>query len=131
MNGGERSGNTDLIAVVANLELKLDREVLQTGLLRDSTRIAHAVAEVTNIPPASRQPYVGSSAFARQGRPARQRDQGRPRPLPAHGPGGGRQRHAAVGLRHGRPASIELKGRELGYDLSGDKELVAQGDRPG
>ena len=34
------------------------------GVLREATRIAHAVAEVTNVPPASRQPYVGTSAFA-------------------------------------------------------------------
>ena len=60
VNGyGERTGNADLIAVVANLELKLDRQVLPSGLLKDATRIAHAVAEVTNFPPASRQPYEG------------------------------------------------------------------------
>ena len=65
INGyGERTGNADLVSVVANLELKLDRQVLPDGLLRDATRIAHAVAEVTNFPPASRQPYVGTSAFA-------------------------------------------------------------------
>ncbi|MFL6171553.1 MAG: citramalate synthase, partial [Marmoricola sp.] len=65
INGyGERTGNADLINVVANLELKLDRQVLPAGLLRDATRIAHAVAEVTNVPPSSRQPYVGVSAFA-------------------------------------------------------------------
>src|SRR6476661_3392770 len=65
INGyGERTGNADLVAVVANLELKLDRQVLPQGLLGDATRIAHAVAEVTNVPPASRQPYVGASAFA-------------------------------------------------------------------
>ena len=58
-----------------------------TGLLREATRIAHAVAEVTNFPPASRQPYVGTSRVRAQGRAARQRDQGRPEPLPAHGPG--------------------------------------------
>ena len=46
INGyGERTGNADLISVVANLELKLDRSVLPPGMLRDSTRIAHAVAE--------------------------------------------------------------------------------------
>ena len=39
-----------------NLELKLDRQVLPPGLLSEATRIAHAVAEVTNVPPASRQP---------------------------------------------------------------------------
>src|SRR6476660_9775696 len=64
INGyGERTGNADLVSVVANLELKLDRPVLPEGLLREATRIAHAVAEVTNVPPASRQPYVGTSAF--------------------------------------------------------------------
>ena len=61
INGyGERTGNADLVSVVANLELKLDRAVLPPGLLSDATRIAHAVAEVTNFPPASRQPYVGA-----------------------------------------------------------------------
>src|ERR687895_598592 len=64
INGyGERTGNADLISVVANLQLKLDRAVLPPGLLRDATRVAHAVAEVTNVPPAGRQPYVGTSAF--------------------------------------------------------------------
>ena len=59
INGyGERTGNADLIAVVANLQLKLDQQVLPQGLLAEATRIAHAVAEVTNVPPASRQPYV-------------------------------------------------------------------------
>ncbi|HET7196188.1 MAG TPA: citramalate synthase, partial [Nocardioides sp.] len=64
INGyGERTGNADLVSVVANLELKLDRQVLPPGLLKDATRIAHAVADVTNFAPASRQPYVGTSAF--------------------------------------------------------------------
>src|SRR3954463_9889619 len=65
LNGyGERTGNADLVSVVANLELKLGKEVLPSGRLREATRIAHAVADVTNFPPASRQPYVGVSAFA-------------------------------------------------------------------
>ena len=81
-----------------------------TGLLREATRIAHAVAEVTNVPPASRQPYVGVIGVRAQGRPARQRDQGRPEPLPAHGPGRRRQRHAAAGLRHGRPRVDRAQG---------------------
>ena len=77
---------------------------------REATRIAHAVAEVTNFPPASRQPYVGTLGVHAQGRPARQRDQGRPEPLPAHGPGRRRQRHAAAGLRHGRPGVDRAQG---------------------
>src|SRR4029434_8482454 len=52
VNGyGERTGNADLVSVVANLELKLGRQVLPDGRLQDATRIAHAVAEVTNVPP--------------------------------------------------------------------------------
>ena len=80
------------------------------GLLREATRIAHAIAEVTNVPPASRQPYVGASRVRAQGRAARQRDQGRPEPLPAHRPGRGRQRHAAAGLRHGRAGLDRAQG---------------------
>lgn len=127
LNGyGERTGNADLVTVVANLELKLDRQVLPTGLLQEATRIAHAVADVTNVPPASRQPYVGSSAFAHKAglhasaikvdpdlyqhtRPERV----------------GNDMRLLVSDMAGR-ASIELKGRELGFDLSGDRELVTR-----
>ena len=64
INGyGERTGNADLVNVVANLE-RSGPAGLPPGLLAEATRIAHAVAEVTNVPPASRQPYVGVSAFA-------------------------------------------------------------------
>ena len=127
INGyGERTGNADLIAVVANLELKLDREVLPTGLLRDSTRIAHAVAEVTNIPPASRQPYVGSSAFAHKAGLHASAIKVDPDLYQHMDPVGvGNDMRLLVSDMAGR-ASIELKGRELGYDLSGDKELVAR-----
>ena len=87
------------------------RQVLPEGRLRDATRIAHAVAEVTNFPPASRQPYVGRQRVRAQGRAARQRDQGRPEPLPAHGAGAcvGNDMRLLVSDMAGR-ASIELKG---------------------
>ena len=65
VNGyGERTGNADLLAIVANLELKHDMSLLPDGGLEEITRIAHAVAEITNIAPFARQPYVGASAFA-------------------------------------------------------------------
>ena len=32
--------------------------------LREATRLSHAIAEVTNVPPSARQPYVGLSSFA-------------------------------------------------------------------
>ncbi|MFN9958743.1 MAG: citramalate synthase, partial [bacterium] len=61
---GERTGNADLVSIIANLELKYKKPVLPEGHLREAFRISHAVAEVTNIAPSPRQPYVGLSAFA-------------------------------------------------------------------
>ena len=65
VNGyGERTGNAELLSVVANLELKYGWPLLPAGSLREATRLAHAIAEVTNVPPSARQPYVGLSSFA-------------------------------------------------------------------
>ena len=127
INGyGERTGNADLVSVVANLELKLDRQVLPHGLLKDATRIAHAVADVTNFAPASRQPYVGTSAFTHKAglhASAIKVDPGLYQHLdPVHI---GNDMRLLVSDMAGR-ASIELKGRELGFDLSGDKDLVTR-----
>jgi 2-isopropylmalate synthase len=125
INGyGERTGNADLVAVVANLQLKLDRSVLPDGLLAEATRIAHAVAEVTNVPPASRQPYVGASAFAHKAGLHASAIKVDPDLYQHMDPVGvGNDMRLLVSDMAGR-ASIELKGRELGYDLSGDRDLV-------
>ena len=127
INGyGERTGNADLVTVVANLELKLDRQVLPPGLLREATRIAHAVAEVTNFPPASRQPYVGTSAFAHKAGLHASAIKVDPDLYQHMDPVGvGNDMRLLVSDMAGR-ASIELKGRELGFDLSDDKELVTR-----
>ncbi|NHC22298.1 citramalate synthase [Nocardioides sp. IC4_145] len=118
INGyGERTGNADLVTVVANLELKLDRQVLPPGLLRDATRIAHAIAEVTNVPPASRQPYVGTSAFAHKAGLHASAIKVDPNLYQHMDPVGvGNDMRLLVSDMAGR-ASIELKGRELGFDL--------------
>ncbi len=131
INGyGERTGNADLISVVANLQLKLGREVLPPGLLRESTRIAHAVAEVTNVPPASRQPYVGTSAFTHKAGLHASAIKVDPDLYQHMDPMGvGNDMRLLVSDMAGR-ASIELKGRELGFDLSSDtpegKALIAR-----
>src|SRR5436190_21288441 len=121
LNGyGERTGNADLIAVVANLELKLDQEVLPVGSLRDATRIAHAVAEVTNVPPSSRQPYVGVSAFAHKAGLHASAIKVDPNLYQHMEPEGvGNDMRLLVSDMAGR-ASIELKGRELGFELGKD-----------
>ncbi|NYJ00699.1 2-isopropylmalate synthase [Nocardioides thalensis] len=127
INGyGERTGNADLVNVVANLELKLDRQVLPPGLLQEATRIAHAVAEVTNVPPASRQPYVGTSAFAHKAGLHASAIKIDPDLYQHMDPAGvGNDMRLLVSEMAGR-ASIELKGRELGFDLSGDPETVSR-----
>ena len=66
-----------------------------------------------------------------QGRAARQRDQGRPQPLPAHGPGGRRQRHAAAGLRHGRPGVDRAEGPRAGLRPLRRPRAGHPGHRPG
>jgi 2-isopropylmalate synthase len=127
VNGyGERTGNADLVSVVANLELKLQRNVLPLGRLRDATRIAHAVAEVTNVPPASRQPYVGTSAFAHKAGLHASAIKVDPNLYQHTDPVDvGNDMRLLVSEMAGR-ASIELKGRELGFDLSQDAEQLAR-----
>jgi 2-isopropylmalate synthase len=61
---GERCGNADLFAVIAGLELKRGHELLPPGRLAALASTARTIAEYANLPLASRQPYVGSSAFA-------------------------------------------------------------------
>lgn len=125
LNGyGERTGNADLVTVVANLELKLDHAVLPPGLLREASRVAHAVAEVTNVPAYSRQPYVGASAFAHKAGLHASAIKVDPFLYQHMDPAGvGNDMRLLVSDMAGR-ASIELKGQELGVDLSGDKALV-------
>ncbi|CAM3404094.1 citramalate synthase [Nocardioides dubius] len=127
VNGyGERTGNADLVNVVANLELKLDRQVLPAGLLREATRIAHAVAEVTNVPPSARQPYVGTSAFAHKAGLHASAIKVDPDLYQHMDPADvGNDMRLLVSDMAGR-ATIELKGKELGFDLSGSPELVTR-----
>jgi 2-isopropylmalate synthase len=126
INGyGERTGNADLLAVVANLELKRGRSLLPAGRLSEATRIAHAIAEVTNVPPSNRQPYVGVSAFAHKAGLHASAIKVDPDLYQHTDPARvGNDMRMLVSEMAGR-ASVELKGRELGFDLS-DKELVGR-----
>ncbi|CAN5487600.1 citramalate synthase [soil metagenome] len=65
VNGyGERAGNADLCAAIPNLTLKLGVGTLPPERLERLTPVAHHVAELVNITPDPKQPYVGTSAFA-------------------------------------------------------------------
>lgn len=132
VNGyGERTGNADLLSVVANLELKLGRPVLARdadapGGLAELTRIAHAISEVTNISPFARQPYVGASAFAHKAGLHASAIKVDP-DLYQHADPAlvGNDMRMLVSDMAGR-ASIELKGRQLGIDLAEHPEVLSR-----
>ena len=69
INGfGERCGNVDLLPVIANLQLKMNRDcLLGQASLAKLTEISRHVYDVGNLPLRDNQPYVGRSAFAHKG----------------------------------------------------------------
>jgi len=68
INGyGERCGNANLCTLIPNLQLKMNKKVLPSEKLRQLTSLAREVSQMTNIPLAGTQPYVGTSAFAHKG----------------------------------------------------------------
>ncbi|MEV5412639.1 citramalate synthase [Thermopolyspora sp. NPDC052614] len=127
VNGyGERSGNANLFTVVANLQLKRGFDLVPPESLRDMTRIAHAVSEVTNVTPNSHQPYVGVSAFAHKAGLHASAIKVDPNLYQHIDPAAvGNDMRMLVSDMAGR-ASVELKGRELGYtlDAAQSRELV-------
>ena len=118
---GERSGNANLFSVVAGLQLKKGRVVLDGTGIREMTRIAHAISEVTNVAPDTHQPYVGLSAFAHKAGLHASAIRVDPMLYQHIDPAEvGNDMRMLVSDMAGR-ASIELKGRELGYDLAGEQ----------
>ncbi|MFF4404554.1 citramalate synthase [Streptomyces sp. NPDC001404] len=123
---GERVGNANLFPVVAALELKHDRRVLPPGKLAEMTRISHAIAEVVNLTPSTHQPYVGLSAFAHKAGLHASAIKVDPDLYQHIDPERvGNTMRMLVSDMAGR-ASIELKGKELGIDLGGDRELIGR-----
>ena len=128
VNGyGERTGNADLIAVVANLEIKQGRDLLASpGGLTEATRIAHAISEITNISPFARQPYIGASAFAHKAGLHASAIRVDPDLYQHIDPVRvGNDMRMLISEMAGR-ASVELKGREFGIELGGQNELLGR-----
>jgi len=68
VNGyGERAGNADLSAAIANLSLKLNVRTIDPERLERLTPVSHHIAELVNVAPSAQQPYVGASVFAHKG----------------------------------------------------------------
>ncbi len=126
VNGyGERTGNVDLLTVVANLELKHGVRTLTGEGLEEATRISHAISEITNISPYARQPYVGATFAHKAGLHASAIKVDPDLYQHIDPTAVGNDIRMLVSDMAGR-ASIELKGRELGFDLSGQGDLLTR-----
>ncbi|MBU6245903.1 MAG: citramalate synthase [Actinomycetales bacterium] len=123
---GERTGNADLFVVVPNLQLKLGIDCLPPGALAETTRIARELAEIANIAPNTHQPYAGWASFAHKAGLHASALKVSPDLYNHIDPAiVGNDQAVLVTEMAGR-ASVELKGKELGYDLSSDPDLITR-----
>jgi 2-isopropylmalate synthase len=68
INGlGERCGNANLISVIPNLKLKLNKSSVTIHKLRKLKELSRFVTEIANLRHFKSQPFVGDSAFAHKG----------------------------------------------------------------
>ncbi|MFB7714628.1 citramalate synthase [Streptomyces sp. NPDC056105] len=123
---GERCGNADLFTVIANLVLKRGREVVPLERLARLADIGRAVAELTQLPGSTAAPYIGESAFTHKAGLHASALRVDPdlyqhtRPALV-----GNTMRTLVSDMGGR-SSIELKARELGYDVEAGSDEVAR-----
>ena len=61
---GERTGNANLSAIMANLELKLGYSCLPPENIKRLTPLCQQLAEISNIALSQGMPYIGTNAFA-------------------------------------------------------------------
>ncbi len=127
VNGyGERCGNADLIQVIPNLELKYGKRCMQSGKLPDLTPLSHFVAEVANLAPDPRQPYVGQTVFAHKGGihvSAVQRNPATYEHIPPETVGNSRR--VLVSEMSGQ-SNVKYKAKELGIDLDDTSAHAAE-----
>ena len=120
INGyGERTGNCDLVAVIANLTLKMGYKTIPEDCLSRLTPVSHHVAELVNLTLHPQQPYSGSSAFAHKAGLHTSAISRRPDAYEHIDPeviGNGTR--FVVSEMAGR-STLELKANDLGIDLDG------------
>ena len=108
VNGiGERTGNANLVTIVADLQLKMGREVLPAERLVRLTETAHFVDELLNRTPDPAQPYVGKHAFAHK--------------AGMHAAGA---RESSVAFEHVDPALVGNRSDVLISELSGRATIL-------
>ncbi len=127
INGyGERTGNANLLTIIADLQLKTDYEVVSAEQLAGLAAIGYAVGEITTILPSARAPYVGAAAFAHKAGLHASAIRVDPDLYQHIDPQlVGNDMRMLVSDMAGR-ASIELKAREFGLDLSEDRAVLSE-----
>ena len=123
---GERAGNADIFAVIGGLVTKMGLDVLPYGCLAEMVRVSHAIAEIANLAPNTHQPYVGSSAFAHKAGLHASAIKVSPELYNHLDPAVvGNDQRILVTEMAGR-ASVELKSRELGVDVTSRPDVVGK-----
>ena len=123
---GERAGNADTFTLIGNLVTKMGLPVVPEECLPELSRVSHAIAELANLTPDDHQPFVGASAFAHKAGLHASAIKVSPElynhldPVVV-----GNDMRILVTEMAGR-ASVELKGRELGVDLTGQGDAVGR-----
>ena len=125
VNGyGERVGNADLLAVIADLELKMGLACVGSEKLRELSSVADYVAEICNLSVWAHAPYVGSSAFAHKGGLHASAIARFPRAYNHIDPEAvGNRANMLVSELAGK-ASLVAKAQALGIDLAGHEDAI-------
>src|SRR6185503_9738181 len=131
INGyGERTGNCNLISVIPNVALKLNKRCVLPKSLPKLKELSQFVDEIANVRHNPRLPWVGSAAFSHKGgqhvnavqKLARSYEHIDPKSV-------GNTRHVLMSDLAGR-SNIVLKAKELGFKLDNDtpelKEILAR-----
>lgn len=64
---GERCGNANLVEIILNLKYKMGASLLEEDSFSRITRVAHQIAEISNVRIPKLSPFIGRSAFAHKG----------------------------------------------------------------
>ncbi len=127
VNGlGERTGNTNLTSLIANLELKLGVHAVGPEHLQRLSEVSHAVAEIANVTLSQQAPYVGQSAFAHKAGLHVSALARRPDAYEHIDPMAvGNDSHLVVSELAGR-ATVVMKAAEAGIDVEDNPETVGE-----
>jgi 2-isopropylmalate synthase len=124
INGvGERCGNANLCSIIPNVILKLNKKANEYVNLDNLTSLSHFVYEIMNLSPNTRAAFVGKSAFAHKGgihvsavlKDSRMYEHIKPETV-------GNKQRVLVSDLSGQ-SNIRYKAKELGIDISDNKEL--------